>query len=440
MSGGAPTEAFPIATRRPRGADLVRALAAPAFRVYAGGQLASTMAVWVQRIAQDWMVLDLTGDVAVVGALVMFQFGPTLLLGMWGGVVVDRFATKRILLLTQGGAVVISLTLAVLAFAGQLSTVAIFGAVLVIGLLTLLDQPARQVFVGEIVEPSELPNAISLNSTTFQVGTMVGPALGGLLLPLGAQWAFLASCVLAILAFGAMTAIRSAAIRPQARAVRAKGQILEGLRYCRRKPAIFWTLLLLVFVSLIGLNWPVLLAGMADREFHSGGAGYGLYSSAVGAGALLGALLSLRRRSVRLRTVYFATFVFMSFKLLSAVAPGPQLFVVAIALAGCGSILMWTAANTMLQFSSNRAIRGRVMSLYLLIAIGGQALGGPLLGWIVERIGPRGGMAISAGIPLLATVVLGGILAFRAGAHHTARRRLHFAADRKDAAWPYPPK
>ncbi len=193
-----------------------------------------------------------------------------------------------------------------------------------------------------------------------------------------------------------------------------KGQIAEALRYCRRKPAIFWTLLLLVFVSLVGLNWPVLLTGMADRVFFSGAAGYGLYTSMVGAGALLGALLSLRRQTVSLRSVYLATALFMTLKLASSFAPEPISFVVLLALAAAGSILMWTAANTLLQFSSNRRIRGRVMSLYLLIAVGGQAFGGLLLGWIVEHAGPRVGMAVSGGIPLAACLVIGGVLALRA--------------------------
>lgn len=414
MVEGTPTEALPVPDRRPGGRGLFHALGVPAFRVYVGGQLSSTMAVWIQRIAQDWMVLELTGSVAMVGALVLFQFGPMLLFGMWGGVIVDRHATRRILFLTQSGALAVSLALAAFAFADGLSAIAIFAAVAVVGLLSPLDQPARQIYVSELVGPAQLPNAISLNSTTFQVGTMAGPALGGLLLPLGAQWAFLASGMLSIVALVALAAIPRAALLPRERAPRAKGQIAEALRYCRRKPAIFWTLLLLVFVSLVGLNWPVLLTGMADRVFFSGAAGYGLYTSMVGAGALLGALLSLRRQTVSLRSVYLATALFMTLKLASSFAPEPISFVVLLALAAAGSILMWTAANTLLQFSSNRRIRGRVMSLYLLIAVGGQAFGGLLLGWIVEHAGPRVGMAVSGGIPLAACLVIGGVLALRA--------------------------
>ncbi|MFT4136432.1 MFS transporter [Microbacterium sp.] len=414
MVEGTPTEALPVPDRHPRGRGLVRALGIPSFRTYIGGQLASTIAVWTQRIAQDWMVLELTGNVAAVGALVLFQFGPMLLFGMWGGVVVDRHATRRILFLTQSGALLVSVALAVLALSGHLSTASIFVAVTVVGLLSPLDQPARQIYVSELVEPGDLPNAISLSSTTFQVGTMAGPALGGLLLPLGPQWAFLASAGLSVIALLALLAIPRSSLLPRERAPRAKGQIAEALRYCRRKPAIFWTLLLLLFVSLVGLNWPVLLTGMADRVFGSGSTGYGFYTSMVGAGALLGALLSLRRRSVSLRAVYLATAGFMTFKLLAAFAPEPVSFVTLLALSAAGSILMWTAANTLLQFSSNRSIRGRVMSLYLLIAVGGQAIGGLLLGWIVEHAGPRAGLAVSAGIPLLACLGIGGFLLIRA--------------------------
>lgn len=406
MSDGPATEPFEIPAGRRRGRDLFLALRAPKFGLYAGGQLASSSAVWVQRIVQDWVVLELTGSAAMVGVLVMFQFGPTLLLGMWGGVIVDRRSTRSVLLVTQAGAAIVAVALTVLAFADALTAPLIYGAVVVVGLFSLVDQPARQVFVGELVGGRALPNAISMNSTIFQVSTMVGPAIGGLLIPIGAPWAFLTGAILALIGLGTLFAVGQPSF-PRERAPRGRGQIVEALRYCARKPGISWTLCLLLFVALIGLNWPVLLTSMADRVFASGGTGYGLYTSAVGVGALAGALLSLRRTGVRLRTVYGATGAFMTFKVVSAASPSQVFFVVAIALAGCCSILMWTAANTMLQSSSNRAIRGRVMSLYLLIAVGGQALGGPLLGWIIEHFGARTGMALSGGIPLLAVILLG---------------------------------
>lgn len=413
MTDAPATDSFPLPDRPPRGRDLVLALAEPTFRVYIAGQLTSSLALWIQRIAQDWLVLEMTGSVALVGALVMAQFGPTLLFGMWGGVVVDRRATKSILVVTQSGTVAVSIALAVFALLGTLSTEMIFAAVLIVGALGVVGQPARQVFVGEIVSHRRLPNAISMNSLVFQVAAMAGPALGGILLPLGGEWAFLVAAVLSAVGLATLLAIRTAALHHRPRAPKAKGQIVEAFRYCRRKPPILWTLVLLVFVALIGLNWSVLLAAMADRVFLSGSTGYGLYTSALGIGALFGALVSLRRTRASLRSVYLSTMSLMVCKLIAAAAPGPVLFMTFIALSGMAAILMWTAANTLLQSSSNQMIRGRVMSLYLLISVGGQALGGPLLGWMVEHLGARWGLAVSAGVPLLAAMFIGAVLLVR---------------------------
>ncbi|WP_418908841.1 MFS transporter [Glutamicibacter endophyticus] len=404
---------------RPRETGALAALHSRPFRIYAAGQLAATISLWIQRIVQDWLVFELTGSPAMVGALVLIQFGPTLLLGMWGGVIADRYATGRLLLFTQSGAAVVALLMAVLGLTGGLGVATIFIAVAVLGVLSVVERPAQQVFVGELVDAARLPNAISMNSTIFQTGSMLGPAVGGLMIPLGPGWAFGTA---ALLSAGNVLALKQIAARAEARhaAPKAKGQIAEALRYCVQRPPIFWTLLLLCFVSLIGLNWPVLLTSMAEAA-GAGGVGYGLYTSALGAGALIGALLALRRSVVRLRSVYLATVGFMIFKLIAAFVGNQWIFVSLIAAAAACSILMWTAANTTLQQSSERYIRGRVMSLYILIAIGGQALGGPLLGWVIELTGPQGAMALSAGIPLAAALSIGSLaLLWQRRARHQA--------------------
>ncbi len=406
MSSMPPTEALPILSERPRGREMISSLAIGAYRTYLLALVGANMSVWVMRIAQDWVVLQLTGDVALVGMLVLLQFGPMLLFGMWGGLIADRFDTRFLLLLAQTAGLVVSATLTVLAMTGHLSAGAIFAGAFVIGIVGPVEQPARQIYIVEIVGLAQLRNAISVRETLIQITMMVGPALGGLLLPFGDRWAFLAATVLAVVALVAILLSRApaAAAHPQRSA--SQGQIRQALRYCRRKPDIFWTLLLLVFISTLGLNWPVLLAGMAARVFDSGATGYGLYMAAVGAGSLVGALLSLRRRTVTLRAVYVAAMLFSGMKLLSGLAPEQLSFLGLIATAGLGGVLMWTAANVLLQASSNAAIRGRVMSLYLLIAFGGQAIGGPVLGLVVEGFGARWGLLVSGGVPLLAAVVL----------------------------------
>ncbi|MFT4211933.1 MAG: MFS transporter [Microbacterium sp.] len=390
----------------PRRRDPIGALRIPTYRVFIAGQLAAAMAIWIQRIAQDWTVLQLTGDAAVVGALVLFQFGPALFLGMWGGLVVDRNSARVILLVTQTTAAAVAALLALLAFAGLLSTGAIFAAVAVTGLLALVDLPARQVLVAEIAHPAVLPNAISLNATISQLAQMIGPAVGGVLLVIGDRWAFLSAAALAAVDIVTLALVRTSSPRIPVGEGAGRGQIREALVYCIRNRSIRLTFAVLFVVSLIGINWPVLLTSVAERVFDTGATGYGLYTSALGVGALVGALLSLARQGVRLRTVYSATVGFMGFKLLAAFAPSQWLFVALIAASAACNILMWTASNTMVQTSSSLAMRGRVMSLYIVIASGGQAFGGPILGLIVEQLGARWGMALSGGIPLVVTCAI----------------------------------
>lgn len=386
------------------------------YRRFAPGLMASTTALWMQRVAQDWLMLETTGSSALVGLLAVFQFGPMLVFGIWGGIIVDRYKTKSLLLITQGGMLAVYAWLAIaVAVSGQVPAAVLFVAAAAIGWLAPIDQPARAVFVGELVGMRALPNAIAMNASIFQLGMTIGAAIGGSLLPVSPVLPFLGSVVLAVYSFGTILSIRTRTLHPRARAPRARGQVAETFRYVAAKPPILWTLFVVTFVSLIGLNWSVLLSAMADREFATGGTGYGLYTAALSVGSLVGAVIALSRVSVRLRSVYLATLLFMTCKLLASFAPNSVVFVVLIGLAGAGLVLMWTAANTLLQTLSSPSIRGRVLSLYMLIANGAQAFGGPLLGWITERWGARVGFAISGGVPLLATVVSGWLLASRRG-------------------------
>lgn len=395
---------------------LFSALQERPYRRFAPGMIASITAVWMQRVAQDWLMLETTGSAALVGLLAVCQFGPMLVFGIWGGVIVDRYRTRSLLLITQGGMLAVCAALAIAAATmEQVSPVLLFAGALAIGMLAPVDQPARAVFVGELVGMRVLPNAIAMNSSIFQVGMTVGAAIGGSLLPISPALPFLASAVLAGYSFATILSIRTNTLHTRARVPRAKGQIVETLHYIRQSAAIFWTLFVMTFASLIGLNWSVLLSAMADRVFQTGGTGYGLYTAALSGGSFVGALIALSRVRVRLRSVFVWTSVFMGFKLLASFAQDSAVFVALIACAGAGMVLMWTAANTLLQSLSSPSIRGRVMSLYLLIAMGAQAVGGPLLGWVTEQWGARSGFVVSSGIPLLVTVASGIVLAWRMG-------------------------
>lgn len=407
----ASTGVIPTPRGKPTFRDMVSALQVPNFRLYALSQIFALTSVWTQRIAQDWILFQLTGDVKAVGFLALTQFGPILVFGIIGGVIVDRYS-KRMLIVTSQIVVILSgATLATLMFTGSLDAWHIFALSALVGVCSAVDQPARQVFVSELVGRGLVTNAVSTNSAIFQTSMLIGPALAGILLSTwGGAWAFLATAVGGTIALGLIFGIKSAQLTRFPSVPRQKGQVGEAIRYVRRKPVIFWTLIMLMFVACIGMNWSVLLAPMADNVFGSGAQGYGAYNSAIAVGALTGAILSMRRVTVRLRTFYTAVVCFTALKLVASFMPLEWAFMVTIAVSGLWSVLMWTGANTLIQTSSNMLIRGRVMSIYLLVSVGGQALGGPLLGTIVDLLGARGGLLVSGAVPLVAALVIGFIV------------------------------
>lgn len=402
------TGVVPIRSRKPTWRDMLSALSVRNYRVYAIAQILALTAVWTQRVAQDWILFELTGNVKTVGFLVIMQFGPMLLFGMLGGVIVDR-ANKRLIILISQFAVLASGTLlAALTFTDRIAVWHIFVLAGVVGCFSVVDQPARQVFVSELVGRQLLTNAVSTNAALFQMSALLGPAIAGVMLAqFGGGWAFAVTAIGTALSFLFLLLIKTRDLYRFPTAPRTKGQIAEAVRYVRGKPVIFWTLTLIVFVAGVGMNWSVLLAPMAEYEFHAGAGGYGSYNSAIAAGALVGAVMSMRRTHVRLRTFYASVMWFGALKALSGVMPTEWAFLLCLPVAGFFSVLMFTAANTLVQTSSNMLIRGRVMSIYILFFIGGQALGGPLLGALVDVWGARTGLIISGTVPLIAAAVIG---------------------------------
>lgn len=410
------TASVPITTSRPRWRDTLESLRVRNFKIFTVSNLVATTALWIQRIAQDWLVLELTGSVAAVGITVALQFAPMLFFGLYGGVIVDRYSKRMLLMITQSLAALASLSLALLALLGVVQVWHIMLVAGLLGFVTVVDNPARQVFVNELVGPALLRNAISVNSSVFQLGALVGPAIGGaLLVAVGAGWAFginAVACVGVVLALWVLRPNELTTVPPVAR---QKGQLREGLVYIWRKPAILWTVVMVAFVSVFALTMPVLLASYANDVFDSGPGGYGLFNSMVAVGALSGALLSTRRSTIRLRTVIVAGLAWGVAQAIVAFAPSELSVSLLLVLVGFATLLFLTGANQLIQLSSNVRVRGRVMSVYVLVLLGGQAIGGPLMGWIVERFGPHLGMLISGVVPAAAAIVIG-VLVARAGA------------------------
>jgi len=400
------------------------------YRLYLSAQVVSNTGLWMQRIAQDWLVLELTGSVTAVGVVVALQFLPVLLFGLLGGVIADRYPKRTILMITQSAAALVALTLGSLALSGVVQTWHVYLLATVLGFVTVVDNPTRQVFVSELVGPQHIRNAVSLNSSVFQLGALVGPALSGLLIhAVGQGWSFLlnaASC-LVVVTMVAIIKPRRAAVAPAGSA--GKGQLREGLGYIRRTSEIAWCILLVAAMGLFGLNMPVILAAFAKTEFDLGVGGYSLFSSLNAVGALTGAIVSARRRgTVRLRVLVATLIALGSMVMLASLAPTPWVFGGLLVLVGFCTLLLLTGTNSLVQTKAGPHLRGRVMSVYLLVLLGGQALGGPSVGWLIDQVGARSAMFACGGMVALVAVAAG--LAMARRSHLTLSLDVHRTSGR----------
>jgi MFS family permease len=326
----------------------------------------------------------------------------------------DRRPVRQaeILILCQSMAAVLAAALAALALSGAIEVWHVYVIALVLGLVTVLDQPARQVFVNELVGPKYLRNAISVNSTTFQLGGLIGPALAGwMLTAVGAGWAFAGNAFACCTTVAMLFILRKDQLHVSAPTPKSKGMLREGLRYALSKPTIYWPWLMAGFIAVFAMGLPVVLAAFADHVFHVGAGGYGLLNALVALGALAGAVASTRRRQLRLRSVVFCAGMYGVMLCLAALAPSMLLFGAMMVLSGFWCLMFLTGSNQLVQISSNMAIRGRVMSLYIMVLIGGQAIGGPMLGWIAEHADPHVALLVSGGVPALAALTVAVVLA-----------------------------
>jgi MFS family permease len=401
-----------VAMQRPAWRDTFSALRLHNYRLYVVAQLISNTAGWMQRIAVDWLVLELTGSVALVGLTIALQFLPTLVLGAHAGVIADRFPKRAVMLVCQAVGGLLNLVLAILAITGHAQLFTVYALVLAVGIAQVFDGPARSVFITEMVGARHLRNAISVNASIFHLGALIGPALSGLLIvAVGSGWAIGLNVVAAAIGIVLLLAIRSADLHPAPRAPSTKGQVREAVRYILGKPSLFWTLVIVGVVAMFGMPMPALLAGVADSVYDTGATGYGLYNSLAAVGALTGALASARRSSLRLRTIIFSALLYGLAMTLLGLSPFYPVFLALLVGVGLSRLLLMTAGETMMQFSSNLAIRGRVMAFWAMVIVGGQAIGGPLMGFIAEQIGPKNALVVAGVVPAVAAVAIALVLA-----------------------------
>jgi len=382
------------------------------YRLFFAGQVVSNIGTWMQRIAQDWLVLSLTGSATAVGFTTALQFLPMLLFGLFGGVLVDRLPKRRTLLFTQSAMAVTGVALALLTLSGHVQVWHVYVAAFAVGLATVVDNPARQTFVSEMVGPDQLQNAVSLNSANFQSARLVGPAVAGLMITgVGTGWAFLFNGLSFVAPVAGLLLMRARELHVVDRAPRGKGQLREGLHYVAGRPELIWTIVLIGFIGTFGFNFPVYLSAFADDVFHAGAGSYSLFNTLMAVGSLAGALLAARRGTARMRVMIAAAVAFGALEMVAATAPSLWLFALLMVPIGMFGMTVNVTANTSVQMGTDPAMRGRVMALYMMVFMGGSPIGAPIAGWITDAYGVRAGLAVGGAIAAAAALVIGLVLA-----------------------------
>jgi MFS family permease len=393
-----------------------RSLSNRNYRLYASGAVVSNVGTWMQRIAQDWLVLQLThGNGTALGLTTGLQFLPILLLSPYAGLIADRFPKRRLLQVTQLMLAVPALVLGLLALTGVAQTWEVYVLAFVFGIGSAFDAPARQSFVSEIVGPEDLTNAVGLNSASFNLARMIGPALAGVLIAaIGSGVPATGGVILVnAVSYGAvilsLQRMRERDLTPAVREPRHKGMIADGVRYTLARPDLMLILTIVFFAGTFGLNFQITSALMATEVFHKGAGEYGVLGTTLAIGSLSGALLAARRVRIRHRLVILAALAFGVAEIVSGLLPTYLTFAIWTPVLGLCSLTLITSANATFQMGVAPEMRGRVMALYMMVFMGGTPIGAPIIGWIGQTFGPRwtllGGGAMTIAGTLLAVLV-----------------------------------
>ncbi|MBI9114627.1 MFS transporter [Sanguibacter suaedae] len=377
------------------------------YRLWFSAAFVANIGTWMQRVAQDWLVLTVLTDNSgtAVGVVTALQFAPVLALSAWAGVLADRVDRRKLLMTTQGTMGVLALGLGALVLLGHAELWHVYVFATLLGCASAIDGPARQTFVAEMVPIEKLSNAVGLNSASFNAARLVGPGVAGLLIAMvGTGWIFVINGVTFAATIAAMMHMRVRELNRMPVASRSKGQIREGIRYVRGRSDIVVILVVVGVVSTFGLNFQLTSAVMATEEFGKGAGEYGVLGSVLAVGSLTGALLAARRERPRVRLVIGAAFAFGVATGAMALMPTYESYALASIPVGLASLTMMTAANTTIQMSTDPQVRGRVMSLYMVVFLGATPIGSPIVGWIAEELGARWAIGIGSITALLVSV------------------------------------
>jgi MFS family permease len=395
------------AIRPPRGA--FAALTSRGYRIYLGGQSLANVGTWMQSIAQDWLVLDLTHSAMAVGVTMALQFLPMLALGAYAGVVADRRSRRRILLTTQSLNAAAAGALAVITIAGAVRPAAVYAFAFVSGLIFAFDGPARQAFATEVAPGGQLRAAIALNAAVFQSTRLIGPAVASVLIAsVGTGWVFAVNAACYVGPTIGLLRLRPSDLTPAPAPAsrREAGGLRAAMRYLRGRPDILWTIFLVGMLGTFGLNFPIVLTAMAKSTFHGNAGTYGLFNIALAIGSASGALVAGAAARPKRRVLVLAAAGFGLAQAAAAIAPDMAVFLALLVAMGFLNLAFQSMANASVQLAVDPELRGRVMGLYMLAFIGGTPIGAPVIGAITNHFGARAGMAICGAVPALAAVLV----------------------------------
>ena len=378
------------------------------YRIWAAGALVSNIGSWMQRTAQDWIVLtELTHQNATAVGIVMgLQFGPQILLLPLSGFAADHFDRRKLLYCTQAAMGLLALGLGLLVVTGAVRLWHVYVFAFLLGSASAFDTPARQAFVAGLVEERDLQNAVALNSTSFNAARMIGPAIaGGLIAGVGSGWVFLINALSFLAVLCSLRLLRIDRLKSGHRAKPTGGGLVEGFRYVRRRSDLKVILLILFLVSTFGLNFTIYISTMSVSVFHVGAGQYGLLTSVMAAGAVTGALMVATRAKPTIQVLLAATATFGAGCALAAVMPSYALFALALFALGVAAQTLTTSTNSLVQISTEPGMRGRVIAIMMAIALGGTPIGAPIVGWVADRFGPRWALGVGAVAGLLAALI-----------------------------------
>ncbi|ALV47226.1 MFS transporter [Arthrobacter alpinus] len=385
--------------------SMFRALKVFNYRLWVTGALVSNIGTWMQRVAQDWLVLTVLTNHSgtAAGITTGLQFLPIIFLGPYAGLLGDRVNKRKLLLITQAAMGFCALLLGILVVTGSVQLWHVYALALLLGVASAFDAPSRQAFVSEVVGKADVPNAVALNSASFNLARLAGPGVAGLVIALvGTGPAFLINAASFVAVIFSLWRMRVNELLPPVRVPRAKGQIREGLRYIRQRPDLLMIMILVFMVGTFGMNFQITNALMATTVFNLGPGEYGLLGSVMAIGTLAAALLAAKRKNMRMLYIVGGALAFGVTVAVAAIMPSYFWYAVALVPVGLASLTFMNACNTTVQLTTDATMRGRVLAVYMVVLQGGTPIGAPLVGWIATEFGARWSLGLGAVVAVVA--------------------------------------